>query len=312
MRSLSVFFLALGLSFTLGCAGRPSSSSTSPQGASHPAGAGGAPAPASGPLFPSAAWLDHPPAGPALNISGMASGLTFHLNTRDGGFDYPVQYADGSRGCTAFTDTRLLNYRDHICVPNPVGGFHPAYGAWGADDGHLIVVDASNHTYYDFWKLSVDANGQPLSTNVGQIVSGSLDGNGTPGTTAAGITGLAGDILPGELACSTCLRHALSVVVPGPLNSTQVGTQAPAAKTDGTVPGAIFREGAKIRFDPSVDVDALPASIAVKAVLHALQDYGGVIVDQTGGTGITFYTALPVAPDLTGINLIGQHLWIYY
>ncbi len=310
MRTICVVILALGLSFTLGCGGAPSGSPLSRTAASAPSS--GASAPATGALFPSAAWLYHPPAGPALNISGMASGLTFHLNTRDGGFDYPVAYADGSHGCTTFTDTRVLNYHDHICVPNPAGGFHPATGAWGADDGHLIVVAASTGTYYDFWKLSADANGQPLSTNVGQIVSGSLGGNGTPGTTAAGITGLAGDILPGELDCATCLRHALSVVVPGTLNSPQVGHQAPAEKTDGTVPGAIFREGAKIRFDPSVNVDALSASTAVKAILHALQNYGGVIVDQTGGTGVTFYTALPVAPDLTGINLIGHHLWIYY
>ncbi|HUX67797.1 MAG TPA: hypothetical protein VMV31_09940 [Terriglobales bacterium] len=242
----------------------------------------------------------------------MASGLQFFVNTHDGGFDAPVQYADGSLGCTSFTDTRYYNYSDRICVPNPAGGFHPSVGGWGANDGHLIVVDRAHGLYYDFWKLLVNAAGQPTSTNVGQVVQGSLGGNGTPGTTAAVITALAGDILPGELDCATCLNHALSVIVPGGLNSNQVGTAAPARKTDGTMGGAIFREGAKLRFDPSVNVAALNASTATKAILRALQLYGGAIVDQTGGKGISFYSALATQPDLAGINQIGQHLWIYY
>ncbi len=266
-------------------------------------------------LFPApgAAWLYTAPSGPALNISGITGSLPFTINVHATGFDYPVEYTDGSHGCTTFTDTLIYPYHDRFCVPNPPAGYHPATGAWGADDGHLVVVDTSTGDYYDFWKLSANPAGQPAGTNVGQIVRGNLaTGNGTPGTTAAGITGLAGDILPGELDCATCLNHALNVVVPGSLNSPQVGTQAPAVKTDGTALGAIFREGAKIRFDPSVDVNSLPVSVAVKALMRALQLYGGVITDQTGGKGITVYSALPSAPDLTGINLIGRHLWLYY
>ncbi len=274
-----------------------------------------APPPPAPPLFPasSAAWLYAAPTGAALNISAITSAIPFTINVHDTGFDYPVEYTDGSHGCTTFTDTLIYPYHDRVCVPNPVGGYHPATGGWGADDGHLIIVDTRSGNYFDFWKLYANAAGQPTSTNVGQIASGNLaTSDGTPGTTAAGITGLAGDIMPGELACATCLNHALNVVVPGAMNSPQVGTQAPARKTDGTVPGAIFREGAKIRFDPSVNVNALPVSVAVKALMRALQLYGGVITDQTGGNGITIYSALPSAPDLTGINEIGRHLLLYY
>jgi hypothetical protein len=260
-----------------------------------------------------AAWLYSAPTGPSLDISSITSGIPFTINVHATGFDYPVAYTDGTHGCTTFTDTLLFPYRDRICVPNPAGGFFPATGKWGADDGHLVVVDTATRQFYDFWKLSVNAAGRPTSTNVGQIVQGNLAvSDGTPGTTAAGITGLAGDILPGELSCVTCLNHALNVVVPGTMNSNLVGHQVPARKTDGTVRGAIFREGAKIRFDPSVDVNTLPVSVAVKALMRALQLYGGVITDQTGGRGITFYSALGTAPDLTGIDQIGRHLWLYY
>ncbi|HXR98401.1 MAG TPA: fibronectin type III domain-containing protein [Terriglobales bacterium] len=264
-------------------------------------------------LFPAAAanWLYSAPTGSGLNISSMVQGIKIGVNTHDGGFDYPVVYTDGSHGCTNFTDTLQYQYGDHPCVPNPANGYFPSVGGWGANDGHLVVVDTATQTYYDFWKLYVNSSGQPTSTNVGAVFSGSLNGNGTPGTTAANITGLAGDILPGELDCATCLNHALSIVVPGSMNSSEVGTQAPATKTDGSG-GGVFREGAKIRFDPSIDVSTLSASTATKAILRALQLYGGVITDQTGGNGISIYSSLPSQPDLTGLSVANQHLFLYY
>lgn len=280
--------------------------------------AGAAPAPAPPPapprLFPSPAadWLYSAPTGTGLNISHIVAGFGFGLDTHDGGFDYPVVYTDGTHGCTNFTDTLQYNFGDHYCVPNPPNGYWPSVGGWGANDGHLVVVDTSTRTYYDFWKLYVNSQGQPVSTNVGGIRSGSLDGNGTPGDTATDITGLAGDILPGELDCATCLNHALLAIVPGTMNSPQLGTQAPANNTDGSVPGAIFREGAKLRLGPSLDLSTLHASTAALAIMRALQLYGAVICDQSGATGIAFYTALPSQPDLSGLNQIGQYMLIYY
>ncbi|MGH9533258.1 MAG: hypothetical protein ACRD2E_00195 [Terriglobales bacterium] len=269
----------------------------------------------SGQLFtsPSAAWLYNPPTGSGTDISSTTSQLGFSLNTASGGFSYPVQYTDGSHGCTTFTDTLEYNYSDKICVPNPASGYDPTTGGWGANDGHLIVVNTANRTYYDFWKLYTDGNGHPTSTNVGKIASGDLNtSNGTPGTTAANITGLAGDILPGELDCADCIHHALNVIVPASMDSNQLGHQGPVTVGDGQVSGAIFREGAKIRLDPSVDVNSLPVSTAVKAIMTALQKYGGLITDQTGASAICVYSALDSQPDMTGQNLIVQHLLIYY
>ncbi|MGH9394063.1 MAG: hypothetical protein ACRD1E_07825 [Terriglobales bacterium] len=271
-------------------------------------------APASGPrLFPSASadWLYSAPTGAGLNISSIASRLPFNVNAHDTGFDYPVVTTDGTHGCTTFTDTLQYAFTDRICVPNPAAGYFPSVGGYGANDGHLVVIDSATGNYYDFWKLYT-THGVPNSTNVGGIRQGALTGNGTPGTTAALLTGLAGDIMPGELDCATCLNHALQVIVPGGMNSNLVGQQAPAAKTDGSVSGAVFREGAKIRFDPAIDVSGLSASTAAKAILRALQLYGGVITDQSGGSGITFYSDLATAPDLGGLGQAGAHLFIYY
>jgi hypothetical protein len=264
-------------------------------------------------LFPAAAadWLYTAPTGSGLNISSIAAGMSFTVDTHAGGFDYPVVTTDGSHGCTTFTDTLQYANTDRICVPNPAQGYYPSVGGYGANDGHLVVIDTANGNYYDFWKLYT-TNGVPNSTNVGAIKQGSLSGNGTPGTTAAEITGAAGDIMPGELDCATCLNHALLVVVPGSMNSNQLGTQAPVTHTDGTVSGAVFREGAKIQFEPSIDVANLSASTATKAILRALQLYGGVICDQSGGNGFAFYSDLATNPDLTGLNQAGSHLLLYY
>lgn len=259
-----------------------------------------------------ASWLYSAPTGSGLDIAGITGAMPIYLNTHAAGFDYPVQYADDTSGCTTFTDKKYFDLKDRICVPNPAGGFRTSTGGYGADDGHLVVVVRSAGKYYDFWKLSVDGNGQPTSTDVGQIVEGNLDGDGTPGTTAAQISGLAGSIMPGDLDCETCLQHALSLIVPGTMNSSALGHQAPARHSDGTVAGAVFREGAKLRLDPSLNVDGLEASTAAKAIMHALQQYGGVITDQSGGNGIGIYSALDSAPDLAGLGEIAKHLWIYY
>lgn len=259
-----------------------------------------------------ASWLYSAPTGAALDISGLTSGMKFFVNTHDGGFDYPVQFADGSDGYTTFTDTAIYNFKDKITVPNPPGGFRPSFGGYGANDGHLIIVDMAHKIYYDFWKLSVNPDGSPVSDNVGYIVSGNLDGNGVPGTTGAGITGLAGDIMPGELDCETCLNHALNVVVPYGMNSNILGFEAPAVKSDGNVASGIFREGAKIALDPSFNVNTTSASVAAKAIMRALQLYGGVITDQSGGKGISFYSNLQNQPDISGLNEIGKHLLIFY
>jgi hypothetical protein len=256
---------------------------------------------------PGANWLYSAPTGSGISIASQTSGLGFGIHAHTDHWDFPVQYTDGTHGTTTFNDSGAW-YNDTYAVPNPANGYWPAIGG----DGHLVVVNTADGSYYDFWELQVNGNGTPVSTHVGRIVRGFLNGDGTPGTTAANITGLAGDIMPGELDCETCLNHALSVVVPMTMTRAGHGSQAPGGGYDGSTPGGIFEEGAKLRFDPNVDVSSLPASTAAKAIMRALQLYGGVITDRTQAGGCSFYSSLPSDPDQTGMNLIGQHLMIYY
>ena len=181
--------------------------------------------------------------------------------------------------------------------------------------------------YYEFWQLYA-SNGTPTNPqSVSAIVMGSLADNGTPGANAAMITAAAGDIMPGELSCATCLNHALIAGGPWTLINQTTGTQAPAEKNDGQCSSGgnvVLSEGAKLRFDPSVDVSSLNVSVAAQAILRALQLYGAVLIDKGGnGTtceqitgGIGFYSSVLVSPapsltaDLT--SAAGQHMWIYY
>src|SRR6185312_10079417 len=58
-------------------------------------------------------WLYSAPTGSGINIASITGGMQFAINVHTGGFDYPVQYTDGSHGCTNFTDTLQYNYGDH-------------------------------------------------------------------------------------------------------------------------------------------------------------------------------------------------------
>lgn len=230
------------------------------------------------------------------------------INDHRGGFDFPVQWADGSNGSVQFSDNRGNSWS----VPRPANGFAPSVGGYGANDGHLAIIDSGQNRFYDFWKLSVDSQGEPTSTHVGEIVSGPLDGNGNPGTTAADITGAAGDLLPGELERG--IDHALSCVVPGNWNNSSLGDQAPAATTDGTSSGPLS-EGGKVGVDPSLNIEALNVGATTKAILRAFQQYGCAITDQNSSSDtIGIYSALPNLDglDLRGMDQAGQYLRFYF
>ena len=283
----------------------PAAPAPAPSPAPAPAAATPAASAASSRLFPNAAWLYTAPRGKGFGIANYNAQVT--IDTHDGGFDYPIQYSNHSHGTMTFTDGYN---RFAVPIPN-AGGFYPSTGAWGANDGHLVVLDLQMRRYYDFWKLLTDGHGHPRSTRVGKIVSGSLDGDGTPGTTAGDLNGAAGDLMPGEL--QNGIHHALQCIIPGNWNNASLGTQAPVTKTDGRSNGAMS-EGSKIGIDPSLNVSALPLGAGTKNLMRALQQYGCVITDQSGGHGIAIYSNLPSLKglDMSGMNQIGKYLRFYF
>lgn len=300
-RTLGLLLFASVLSLTCTACGGAAGSSVTGSSRANAASASSSP---SGRLFPNAGWLYRAPSGSNWGLASYHAKVS--IDAHDGGFDYPIQYTDGSNGTMTFSDGS-----NQIAVPIPAGGFYPSTGAWGANDGHLVVIDTSRRMYFDFWKLLTDGHGHPRSTHVGKIVSGSLDGDGSPGTTAANLTGAAGDLMPGELQSG--IHHALSCVVPGNWNNASLGDQAPVSKTDGRGNGPLS-EGGKLGIDPKLNVDALPVGAGTKNLMKALQQYGCVVTDQSGGTGIAIYSDLPnlKGVDLSGMDQIGRYLRFYF
>jgi Bacterial Ig-like domain len=263
-------------------------------------------------LFPNAAWLHDGAPTSGNSLAAFAGQYVTWIQTADSqsnSYGIPIQETDGTHGTTTFTDRNGHT----VVVPNVTagGGFAPA----GGSDGHLIVVDTATQQYFDFWTLTVNGSGVPTSTHVGRIETGNYaTGDGTPGTTATSVTGLAGDILPGELSTSNGIQHALNVAVPANLNTPGLGAQVPAGASgyDGGVNGAPFQEGQEVFIPKSVNIGAIPGlSVAAQAIAHALQNFGGLITDQTGGT-LAFYSDIPSTqmPDTSGLNTLEQYLEI--
>jgi hypothetical protein len=234
---------------------------------------------------PRADWIYSAPGGSGIDITDPS--LRFTFATTDNGDGRPVEFTDGTHGVTIFTASFIEGAEQReLAVPNPPMGYHPSSG----NEGRLIIVNTATRQYYDFRNLRLTADGRP-ETAVDQIATGNLDtSDGGPGTTAAGDTALAGVIMPGELDCEDCLHHAIMLSIPRDLEYDPLGV------------------GARLRFDAAVDVDSLPASVAIKAVMKAMQRYGAVIADRNTGETVEILTDLPHRPDDRGMEYLARYL----
>ena len=173
---------------------------------------------------------------------------------------------------------------------------------WGAKaatggDNHLLVMQPDG-TLCEFWGFSWSWDHyQALAYSAGKvcgIVAGpSRNAWGTRkckgelggGMVAAGYSALGGAITPDEIK-NGVIPHALAIGLP--TSVTKAGAVWPAVQYDGasTAVGAI-PEGARIRLDPTYNIDA-NTTLAPwqKVVLRAMQDYGAFVSDQGGQMGL--------------------------
>jgi hypothetical protein len=106
------------------------------------------------------------------------------------------------------------------------------------------------------------------------------------GATGTSIPVAAGLIRASEIAAGY-IPHAIAASVPDACASWFV---SPAQRSDGN--DANFNncvpEGARLRLDPSLNVDALPLSPIARVIARAAQQYGIIVRDVTHST-FTFY-----------------------
>jgi hypothetical protein len=164
-----------------------------------------------------------------------------------------------------------------VLVPTP-----PGMAAGNTYDGPIIIIDPVGRRVYELWQATKRRG--IWSCTWGAVCS--LDGDGTPGTRAAGLSILAGMILESEVRAGR-IDHALVFIT----RYTRGGCcRAPATNTDGgqgrypdTIP-----EGARIQLDPATDLARIPGIRPIELMVgRALQTYGAICGD-TGDTCLTF------------------------
>jgi hypothetical protein len=197
-------------------------------------------------------------------------------------------------------------------VPIPAG----AIAAPGTD-GQMIIWQPSSDTMWEFWRAYRDASGwhanwggriQHVSTDPGHYrdipnVNSQCSSNTQVkyceqhnwGGPAARVPNLPGLMTLAQLQ-SGQVNHALVIGLPDDTSSTW---SWPGQSTDG-LGNSIIPEGARIRIDPNLNLDAwfaslknpdgTPRTIAPidRIIARTMQTYGAVVVNTSNG--VTFYT----------------------
>ncbi len=192
---------------------------------------------------------------------------------------------------------------------------------WGCTEGSTNVIHIPNYaaretpgpnpSYWDGWVGTVNTDTNMVSGiwkadkstgNWNGACGGSfpLHGNGfrageahpTYGVgTGSGSQIGAGLILYSELI-SGSINHALYMT-----SQITCGTyRAPASKSDGNHTGTCWQMGTRVQLNPSINCDTLGGSAVERMVCHALENYGGYVMDSGGGG------------PLTGIATIGDDM----
>lgn len=156
------------------------------------------------------------------------------------------------------------------------------------EDAHMVVVDRSVGCVYEFWQARREGSGWSASW----VNATPSDGTGVYpdgiSARASGLSAAAGLIWPQEVAAGQ-IDHALVFASPFTRSG---GPTAPATGSDGSSDdAAALAEGARLRLDPSLDIDALDLPPAQEAIAKAVQKYGMVLTDTSGG--FTLYAASP-------------------
>jgi hypothetical protein len=180
--------------------------------------------------------------------------------------------------------------------------------AWGSD-GHMVVYQASTDTLWEFWRASKQADGwhavwggvmEHVSDNPGYYDNTAVSGLGADegwgwGATATSLS-VAGGLITIDDLRSGEIDHALAIGVP----TACAGTFAwPAQRTDGKLSTAdCLPEGAHLRLDPTLNIDAMSLPTMTRMMAKAAQKYGIYVRDVT----YSVVTFVAEDPTPTGSN----------
>lgn len=247
--------------------------------------------PATGPVDPNSAAM----------VAGF-SGEKFQMST--GMWTVPLYFADAN---TPRRNVPITSgWTEFSSLPNvPVP---PNAKPDPSDDAHLTIVDRARGCVYDFWGAS--GSGSSLTAKLGNampIDSSGVDPGGL-GARASGFSGAAGLVTYEDLKKGS-IDHALVFAYP---KTRSGGPVAPATKSDGRTGGSdAIPIGARVRLDPTLNLNSLGLNRYEMMIARALQKYGMILGDTSGG--FTIYAQHPqsvpggsyggLLPDVTWVDL---------
>lgn len=220
-------------------------------------------------------------------------------------FSSPVYFADGN---TPRHDVNLtcgpaweLGVSTMKGVPIPDAA-EPAFDADGADnppvgcgedsdqDNNMVTLDLSTRCEFDFWQAR-KTSGQWTASWGNRI---GMDSNGVYvhglSTRGSGFAFLGGVIWPDELQAGE-IKHVLAFNYPFTKSG---GPVPPATESDGESNRTdALPEGALLQLNPDIDLAALNLLPYEKTIAKALQEYGMLLVDNGGSTGVALYAIDP-------------------
>jgi hypothetical protein len=178
-------------------------------------------------------------------------------------------------------------------VPIPPGA-RPAAGP----DGHMTIWQPATDTLWELYKANDLSAGwhatwggaiRQVSHSPGYYTADAWPGaTSNWGATATSLPVIAGTILLGDIRAGV-IDHALALNLPAP----RAGVFAwPAQRSDGTGGPATLPEGARLRLDPHLNLDALTMPPLTRMIARAAQRYGMIVRDQTHG-GISLFAEDP-------------------
>lgn len=153
-------------------------------------------------------------------------------------------------------------------------------------DAHVSIIDPDRGCVYDLFGAT--RTGDTMTARLANATP--IDSTGTYvdglGSRASGFSAAAGLIWPEEIQAGV-IDHALIFAYP----HTRAGAfVTPATKTDGTTTtSSALPMGARVRLDPTLDLSSLGLNRTERIIATALQRYGMVLADTSGG--FTLYAA---------------------
>lgn len=181
-----------------------------------------------------------------------------------------------------------------VTINIPIGATPSPPAVVDGGDARMYIIDPTHHYVEELWKAHPRPGGGWLAW---AIVRNDLttDGIGHYGTRAYGGSGIGGLIRVGEL--ENGIHHAIAFAVP---QAKEVDHWVwPAIANDSYPPSTYTGSipmGQLVALPPTIDVTTLGLSPQGLAMAHALQDYGGYVVDSS--TDYSYYADTPVQHEL--------------